>query len=243
MNRRIGRWDDIVVGGGLLGATVARRLVEAGRRVATAERGQAVTSPAGSHVRNTVAMQASPDTYFTDIDQYLDYIDPDAPDSGLPGAFTTSVRGGVGIVWTNNCPRSISGLDRPELPDESEWDTYFSLAERLLDVRTDEFDDSVRQRLVAERLAAVLAEQGREIRRLPSADGAWRGRGSTTSRPPMSSAQRRPKSSGSTDGSSASRCRADEPRRFASTASHIGPTTCSSRPAPSIHPCCSGVRV
>jgi choline dehydrogenase-like flavoprotein len=116
MNRRIGRWDDIVVGGGLLGAAVARRLVESGRRVAIAERGQAVTSPAGSHVRNTAAMQASPDTYFADIDRYLDYIDTDVAGSGLPGAFTTSVRGGVAIVWTNNCPRSISGIDRPELP-------------------------------------------------------------------------------------------------------------------------------
>jgi hypothetical protein len=91
----------------------------------------------------------------------------DAPQSGLPGAFTTSVYGGMSIAWTNNCPRAVNGVDRPELDDDAEWEKYYRTAEQHLGVSTDQYDDSRRQSSVAQRLGSPLAEQRREIVRLP----------------------------------------------------------------------------
>lgn len=168
-------WDDIVVGLGLVGASVARRLAESGRRVLLVERGRAVSEPTGSHVRNTTAHQRDPDGYFAAIDHHFDYFDVDASAAGLPGAFTTSIVGGVGILWTNNCPRAVDGVDRPDLLSGAVWDRYYGIAEDYLEVRADQFDDSVRQRLVAQRLGPRVSEQGRELIRLPLS--GWRGDG------------------------------------------------------------------
>lgn len=160
-------WDEIVVGSGLVGAAVGRRLLDAGRRVLMVERGRAVSEPPGSHVRNSAAMQDRPDRYFAEIDRYCDYLDVEAPAAQLPGAFTTSIVGGMGILWTNNCPRAVAGVDRPDLMTDDEWQVYYAVAEHYLGVRVDEFDDSRRQQLVAARLRPALAEQGRRIVRLP----------------------------------------------------------------------------
>ena len=109
------RWDDIVVGSGPAGVCVSRLLAEAGRRVLLMERGRAVSEPPGSHLRNRPDHRDDPDGWFAAVDAYLDEIDPAVPEAGLPGAATTSVVGGSGILWTNNCPRAVKGVDRPEL--------------------------------------------------------------------------------------------------------------------------------
>lgn len=158
-----------MVGSGPVGAVVTRRLLEAGQRILVVERGHAATDPPGSHLRNEPERRADPDGHFAAIDEHFDYLDPTAPDSGLPGAFTTRVVGGQGIVWTNNCPRTVSGLDRPAVLTDSEWDHYYSIAEKYLSVRTDEFSDSERGRLVADRLRSALHAQGRRVEPLPLA--------------------------------------------------------------------------
>lgn len=160
-------WDAIVVGSGLLGASVARRLAESGCSVLIVERGRAVSEPPGSHVRNAAPFRDDPDGYFPGIDHYFDYFNVDARDAALPGAYTTSIVGGVGVLWTNNCPRAVEGVDRPDLLTGAEWKIFYGLAENYLGVSVDEFDDSVRQRLVTERLGPYLSEQGRELVRLP----------------------------------------------------------------------------
>lgn len=160
-------WDEIVVGSGLVGTAVARRLLDAGRRVLVVEGGRAVSDPPGSHVRNSAALQDDPDTYFAEIDRYCDYLDVDAQAAQLPGAFTTSIVGGLGILWTNNCPRAVAGVDRPDLMTDDEWQAYYAIAEQYLGVRSDEFDDSRRQQLVASLLQPMLADQGRRVVRLP----------------------------------------------------------------------------
>lgn len=109
----------------------------------------------------------TPDSYFPAIDRYCDYLDTDAPAAQLPGAFTTSVAGGMSILWTNKCPRAVAGVDRPDLMSDDEWHVYYDIAERYPGVRVDEFDDSRRQQLVADRLQPTLAEQGRRVTRLP----------------------------------------------------------------------------
>jgi hypothetical protein len=66
-------------------------------------------------------------------------------------------------------------VDRPDLLSGAVWDRYYGIAEDYLEVRADQFDDSVRQRLVAQRLGPRVSEQGRELIRLPLS--GWRGDG------------------------------------------------------------------
>jgi choline dehydrogenase-like flavoprotein len=163
------RWDDIVVGSGPSGVCVSRLLAEAGRRVLLMERGRAVSDPPGSHLRNRPDHRDDPDGWFAAVDAYLDGIDPDVPDAGLPGAATTSVVGGSGILWTNNCPRPVQGIDRPELLDDDAWSAAFADAERLLEVRSDEFTDSQRAEMIRASLTADLANEGRLLTPVPLA--------------------------------------------------------------------------
>lgn len=163
----MGQINDIVVGGGLVGAAVARRLSDAGRQVTLVENGRAVSSPPGAHLRNSPALQADPDSFFSEIDQYFDYVDVHANSSALPGAFTTAIAGGMGVTWTNNCPRAVAGVDRPLGMEPHEWDRFYELAEDFLEVRSGQFDDSRRRTVITEQLAPHLAAQGRELVQLP----------------------------------------------------------------------------
>lgn len=122
-------WDDIIIGNGLTGACVARTFADAGRRVLIIERGRAVSDPPGSHLRNLADQRNDPDGWFQAVDRYVTYLDPDAPASALPGAYTSSIVGGSGILWTNNCPRATAGLDRPEQLSEREWEGSYRQVE------------------------------------------------------------------------------------------------------------------
>lgn len=157
------RWDVVVVGAGLAGAVAARRFREAGLRVVLVERGRALSDPPGQHLRNQAPARDDPDGWFAAIDPLFDYVDVAAAPAALPGAFTTTVDGGLGLVWTNNCPRARAGVDRPDLLDDGAWSRCYAAAEHLLGVRDDEFDDSERARFVADRLTGHLAAQGRAL--------------------------------------------------------------------------------
>jgi glycine/D-amino acid oxidase-like deaminating enzyme len=162
-------WDDIVVGSGPAGACVSRILAEEGRRVLMIERGRVVSEPPGSHMRNQPENRDDPDGWFAAVDRYLDLIDPEAPEAGLPAAATTSIVGGSGILWTNNCPQAVDGVDRPDVLDDDEWTTAYDAAEQLLGVRRDEFADSQRATAIRAALAAQLDGQGRRLTPLPLA--------------------------------------------------------------------------
>ncbi|MBE9173923.1 hypothetical protein IQ216_12850, partial [Cyanobium sp. LEGE 06143] len=162
-------WDDIVIGNGLTGACVARVLAEAGRRVLIIERGRAVSDPPGSHLRNRAEFRNDPDGWFPAVDHYVSYLDSAAPAAALPGAYISSIVGGSGILWTNNCPRAAAGLDRPEQLSEEEWDQAYRQVEGFLDVRQDAFADSGRAALIRAALQPILNGQGRCFSPLPLA--------------------------------------------------------------------------
>ncbi|MGB3187560.1 MAG: FAD-dependent oxidoreductase [Ornithinimicrobium sp.] len=160
-------WDVIIVGAGLAGAAAARRLAEMGRQVLIVEQGVARTDPPGEHLRNLAPLRDNPDALFPAIDDCVDYLDVHAPPESLPGAFTTSFFGGMGVLWTNNCPRAVAGVDLPDLLSEEEWDRRYRTAEHALQVSDGQFEDSLRQRAVSNRLRAALTTQGRSIVSLP----------------------------------------------------------------------------
>ena len=103
------------------------------------------------------------------MDGFLDEIDPDVPDEGLPAAATTSIVGGSGVLWTNNCPRAVDGVDRPAALGDHEWADAYGDAERMLGVRSDEFDDSGRAAAVRAALSERLGDQGRMLEAIPLA--------------------------------------------------------------------------
>ncbi|MEB3353434.1 MAG: FAD-dependent oxidoreductase [Cyanobacteriota bacterium] len=165
----VAQWDDIVIGYGLAGACVARALADAGRRVLIIERGRAVSDPPASHLRNRADYRNDPDGCFPAVDRYLTYLDPHAPAAALPGAYTSAIVGGSGILWTNNCPRAAAGLERPEQLSEREWDEAYRQVEGYLDVRLEEFADSARAARIRASLQPTLTDQGRALSPLPLA--------------------------------------------------------------------------
>jgi len=103
--------DVLVVGSGPLGITVARRLAEWGLQVIVLEAGSAITDPPGSHLRNQPGIRQDTDGYFAAIEQYLQPVTDSVKRADLPGAADSSLVGGQGILWTNNCPRFERWVD------------------------------------------------------------------------------------------------------------------------------------
>lgn len=155
------RPDVIIVGSGLLGIAAARRLAEANLRVTVVEAGPAITDPAGSHFRNQERFRRDPDSFFGAIGRYLTPVSGD-----LPGAAWSSLAGGQGVLWTNNCPRAPSFQLWDALSAEA-WSHAYRGAEALLDVAPDPAAASRTGAAISERLRDALAAEGRAIAGLP----------------------------------------------------------------------------
>jgi choline dehydrogenase-like flavoprotein len=158
--------DVVVVGSGPLGAAVARRLAEHGRRVLILEQGPAISDPPGSHVRNAPQFRTDPDAYLKVAISHLAYFDTNVGRDKLPGAAVTNARGGQGVIWTNLCPRG----DAPWAAlTETDWDNYYGIAEHYLGVQADGFESSVRQQKIRSVLEPHLERSRRSICALPVA--------------------------------------------------------------------------
>ena len=168
----------VVIGSGPVGAVAVRRLAESGCETTLIEAGERVLLPdlpgarPGEHVRNQPILQRQPDAFQIEALSRLTFYDLSAPPEGLPGASETIAFGGQGLIWTNNCPRTQAGLDRPPGFDDDTWERRYVQAEGLLSVTTDPLGHSERQTRVAGRLTTHLTGSGRRVERLPIAGRA-----------------------------------------------------------------------
>lgn len=139
----------------------ACRLAEKGLRVTVVDAGSAITEPPGSHVRNQARFRQDPDSFFAAIDRYLQPIFGD-----LPGAAESSLFGGQGILWTNNCPRAAP-FERWDAMTAEQWEQAYAAAEEVLRVVPDPTAASRTCQAIRDRLQGVLAADGRAIQGLP----------------------------------------------------------------------------
>ena len=153
--------DVLIVGSGPLGIVAARRLAEAGLRVTVVEAGPAITDPPGSHLRNQRQFRRDPDSFFGAVGRHLNPVAGD-----LPGAAWSSLAGGQGILWTNNCTRAPD-FQRWDAMSAEAWSRVYREAEHLLDVAPDPAAASRTGVAVSERLRGALAAEGRSIEGLP----------------------------------------------------------------------------
>ena len=153
--------DVLIIGSGPLGIAAARRLAEGGLNVTVVEAGSAITDPPGTHFRNQPRFQQDPDSFLAAISSYFTPIGGD-----LPGAADSSLVGGQGILWTNNCPRAPE-FERWDAMTPDEWEQAYAGAEDLLQVVPDPTAVSRTGSKIQDRLRGVLAAEGRVIQGLP----------------------------------------------------------------------------
>ncbi len=93
------------------------------------------------------------------------------PYRNLPGAAACYAVGGMGTHWTGATPRPHPTIERSSHIVAAEWEALYADAERLLRVSAREFDDSIRQQLVAEALGREFADlpDGYGVQSLPLA--------------------------------------------------------------------------
>lgn len=84
----------------------------------------------------------------------------------------------MSTIWTCSTPRQLKGVERWDDDDfgglsDYQWEALYREAEEYIGTSSKEFESSIRQQLVKEKLAEVLnsqfSGQGREVKSLPLA--------------------------------------------------------------------------
>ncbi|KAF3908308.1 hypothetical protein AA313_de0206893 [Arthrobotrys entomopaga] len=146
--------DVLVVGSGPVGATYARKLVEAGHRVLMVDVGALDTEIPGEHKRNLGQVSLNE---FSEV--VKEECIPLAPESTLPAAAATRSVGGMGGHWTCATPSPHPTLERPKFFSEAEWNRLIGEAQQLINTTFNEFDDSVRHNLVRKALENAFNDE------------------------------------------------------------------------------------
>ncbi|KXJ85464.1 hypothetical protein Micbo1qcDRAFT_154203 [Microdochium bolleyi] len=148
---RVVETDVLIVGSGPIGATYARKLVDAGVKVLMVEIGAQETPLPGDHKKNNCKAQK-------DISSFIKYAITNGQNPmqnasyNLSAAAATRVVGGMASHWTNCTPRQHPSLERSDLFDDQEWDTLYTEAEGRIKTNSTLFDESIRQQLVLKTL-------------------------------------------------------------------------------------------
>ncbi|WP_298987313.1 GMC oxidoreductase [uncultured Roseibium sp.] len=168
--------DVVIVGSGPIGVSCAIRFARKGLTVAVLEQGEAITDPAGSHLRNQPGFQHDPDAFFGAVEPFLQPVMASGQDAVLPGIADTTAIGGQGVLWTNNCPRA-SVFERFDALGDAQWNDYYGEAETALQVTTNAATGSRVGANIKERLLPGLRGEGRTLQSLPFSGGRAKGDG------------------------------------------------------------------
>ncbi|KAF9639304.1 hypothetical protein BFW01_g11110 [Lasiodiplodia theobromae] len=191
------RSDVLIVGSGPVGATYARKLVDAGIKVLMVEMGDQERPIPGDHKKNSVQAQK-------DLNKFIDIVlgdlellsipvdkapqsdldstswstnrnirngqnpDQDAFDN-LPVAAATRTVGGMGAHWTCCTPEQHPELERSDLFSDEEWKKLYAEAKTLVKTNNTSFDNSIRQQLVLKVLQGAYKGEDRKFQPLPLA--------------------------------------------------------------------------
>ncbi|RPB08343.1 pyranose oxidase [Morchella conica CCBAS932] len=172
----------LIVGSGPLGATYARKIIEADHEVLMVEMGAQESSVVGRHKKNAVGFQKDIDSFVNVIkgdlstlsvpvrERYTATLSPISwnhskaftrngqnPDQkefdNLGAAAATRCVGGMGTHWTCATPRQHKTLERSTIFTNDEWETLYDEAERYLGTSRDQFQPySIRDQLVKSKL-------------------------------------------------------------------------------------------
>lgn len=158
--------DVVVVGIGAGGATIAGEALREGRSVVLVQAGPLNAGRPGYNVRNDQIAEDSLGAvgevvYSQLVNRGLE---------GLPGAQDAPAVGGLMRLWFNNCPTPDAPERNSAIP-APDMEGLLARARRLLHVRTDTGDGSVRQARLIERLGARFTglPEGREVQPMPVA--------------------------------------------------------------------------
>ncbi|THH03893.1 hypothetical protein EW145_g5921 [Phellinidium pouzarii] len=184
--------DVFIAGGGPIGATYAKLLVEAGYDVVMAELGAADSFREftrddgrtdyipGFHKKNTVEYQKAS----LDIDRFVHVIQGALSLVSVPvqeltiDTLNPSSWGAQGAQkpthWTCATPRFNKDIELPVLVDNKaenskEWDRLYYIAEKLIGTTTTAFDESIRHTLILRTLQDAFSQQNRTFESLPLA--------------------------------------------------------------------------
>lgn len=186
MDQSVLTTDVLVVGSGPVGATYARLLALAGRKVTLIDSGAQLSTRPGQHLANAFHYQQLPNMF---NDQILATLEPfstprslfplfgrrseprinfDNPEQkrllNMPLASAVYAVGGMGTVWTA-CTPAPAPLERTPLLPEAEWQYIIPIAQKLLNVHTDAFEPSLVNAAIKQKLQA----KGYPVENLPMA--------------------------------------------------------------------------
>jgi pyranose oxidase len=171
--------DLLVVGSGPVGAALARRVhdTDPAATILMAELGPALTERAGTHLRTVAPAERAPLQAMSQgrdpatgphetgalVRKYADpgthlvraRDDAESEQDGMPAAVMSSNVGGMGAHWAGACPRTLDSECVPYVP-AGELDDALKVAEELLAVTDEAFDDTPAARLVTEKLSALF---------------------------------------------------------------------------------------
>ncbi|KAK0185761.1 pyranose 2-oxidase [Armillaria mellea] len=173
------RTDVFIAGSGPIGSTYARTIIDQdpNPRVLMADIGAQEDAVIGAHQKNAVKFQKDIDSFVYTIKGALQPTsvpsarlvssDPsNQVSTNLPACAVTRAVGGMATHWTCACPEPHAE-ERKENPiSKRELDALLQRGKALLDVNGDQFDESIRHRVVKSTLTDAL-KGTREVHSIP----------------------------------------------------------------------------